>query len=114
MILQRCPRCLDGRVYGGFIKMNDECPLCGYAFGHEEGYFTGAMYISYLIGLGLMLGIVGILWPFWPTHSIEGIWVLLLVASVGYFALVPLVFRYSRVVWMHLDYVATVRRSEQR
>ena len=113
MIRQRCPRCLQGRVYRGFIKMNDECPWCGYVFGREEGYFVGAMYISFLIGLVLMLAIVGILWPFWPTHSIGGVGVLLAVASVGYFVLVPIVFRYSRVVWMHLDYVVT-RRTEGR
>jgi hypothetical protein len=90
--------------------MHDSCPKCGYVFGREEGYFTGAMYISYAIGLGLVFAIVGILWPFWPTHTLAGIGVLLAVASVAYFAFVPLVYRYSRVVWLHLDYVVSVRR----
>jgi Protein of unknown function (DUF983) len=110
MILQRCPRCMQGRVFCGFVSTNERCPWCGYRFGREEGYFTGAMYISYLMGLAVVFALIGILWPFWPSHSLGAIGVLLAVASAGYLLFVPLVFRYSRVVWLHLDYVVAVRR----
>ena len=110
MIRQRCPRCLEGKVYRRLIDMHDRCPNCGYVFGREEGYFTGAMYLSYLGGLVIVFALIGILWPFWPSHSITAVEVLLGIASVLYLAFVPIVFRYSRVVWLHLDYVVTVRR----
>ena len=111
---QRCPRCLQGRVFRGPVAMNDACPFCGYVFGREEGYFTGAMYVSYFIGLVVVFAIIGILWRFWPTHSLGGVGALLGVASLVYLAFVPVVFRTSRVVWLHLDYVATVRRHGDR
>ena len=36
--------------------------------------------------------------------------ILFAVAAVVYLAFVPMIFRYSRVLWLHLDYVVTVRR----
>lgn len=97
-------------MYCGFLSMNDRCPTCGYVFGREEGYFTGAMYLSYLIGLGVVFALIGILWPFWPSHSLGALGALLGVASLAYLLFVPLVYRWSRVVWLHLDYVVEVRR----
>ena len=68
------------------------------------------MYVSYGIGLVVVFAIIGILWPFWPTHSMAGVGVLCVVASLAYLLFVPVVFRYSRVLWLHLDYVLSVRR----
>jgi uncharacterized protein (DUF983 family) len=110
MIRQRCPRCLQGKVFRRFLDMNERCPQCDYRFGREEGYFTGAMYLSYTAGLIIVFGIFGLLWAFWPSHSISAAVLLLSIASVLYLALVPVVYRYSRVVWLHLDYVIAVRR----
>jgi hypothetical protein len=98
-------------VFGGFVSMNERCPWCDYVFGREEGYFTGAMYISYLIGLAVVFAIIGVVWPFWPSHTLGAIGALLAVACSAYLAFVPIVFRYSRVVWLHLDYVVAVRRE---
>ena len=110
MFMQRCPRCMRGAVFCRFVDMEDACPQCGYRYGREEGYFTGAMYVSYTIGLVVMFGLIGILWPFWPSHSMGGLGVLVGAAAVLYLAFVPMIYRYSRVVWLHLDYVLTVRR----
>lgn len=44
--------------------MNDRCPTCGLHFNREPGYFLGAMYISY----GLGLAVIGVLWGFVVRH----------------------------------------------
>ena len=49
---QLCPRCRTGdifrsSIFRGFPKMHECCPVCGLKFEREEGYFLGAMYISY-------------------------------------------------------------------
>ena len=102
ILKQRCPRCLTGKVFRGVLSMNERCPVCGLRFGREEGYFTGAMYVSYLIALALVFGIFGILWLF-SSRTMLAMYVLLGVTTVVYLPLVPLVYRYSRVVWMHFD-----------
>ena len=100
VLRQRCPRCRQGPVFRGATAMNPRCPVCGLPFEREEGYFLGAMYISYalsicFLGLGTWVG-SGLL-PGWDL-----VWVAVLV-TVAYLPLVPMVFRYSRVIWIHFD-----------
>jgi uncharacterized protein (DUF983 family) len=47
MLTQRCPRCRHGAVCAGLFRMHARCPVCGLVFAREQGYFTGAMYLSY-------------------------------------------------------------------
>jgi uncharacterized protein (DUF983 family) len=53
---QVCPRCRNGRIFRKsafrFPGMHERCPVCGLKFEREPGYFLGAMYIGY--GLGLL------------------------------------------------------------
>jgi hypothetical protein len=80
--------------------MNDPCPECGLVFQREEGYFLGAMYVSYALGCA----IVGVAWfiasSLWP--DVPGM-LLCLGLFAAYVPLMPWVFRYSRVIWMHFD-----------
>jgi len=103
MFRQRCPRCFTGRVFRGVVDMNETCPVCGLRFEREPGYFTGAMYISYLISLVLLFAIFGVVWFLLPHQSLGQVGLLCLVCGIVYLPLVPLVFRYSRILWMHLD-----------
>ena len=81
--------------------MNEFCPACGYKFERGPGYFTGAMYFSYALGIPLMVAgtVAGKYWvvPSWPLHRILlAVWVITL-------PLAPAVFRYSRVLFIHFD-----------
>lgn len=100
ILRQRCPRCGEGRVFRGSTSMNSTCPVCGLAFEREPGYFLGALYVSYTIAiviLGLMLWVGCLLLPDWDMGNV------VLLAGVCYLPLVPLVFRLSRVIWIHFD-----------
>ncbi len=81
--------------------MHPRCPACGLVFEREPGYFTGAMVVSYLIAVGVYAGFVLLLWSL-PGSRVE---IALLVATVLFLVTVPAIFRYSRVVWMHLDHL---------
>ncbi len=72
-------------------------------YGRENGYFTGAMIVSYAIAapLGLLLfgawwllGSVGLGWSFE--------WVFL-ATVLSLLPFTPAIFRSSRVIWMHFD-----------
>jgi len=97
----RCPRCLKGRVWARFVSMNAACPLCGFVFDRESGYFAGAMVISYALAVPILAGIVIAL----ITLGGVDVVVALIVGNTGYLVLVPFIFRYSRVVWLHLDWL---------
>jgi uncharacterized protein (DUF983 family) len=101
ILLQRCPRCLEGSVFGGAVTMRESCPECGHKFEREPGYFTGAMYASYFLAIPVLGLITLLLYWLLPGWELENV---VLLAALPFVLLVPLVFRYSRVVWMHIDH----------
>jgi hypothetical protein len=87
-------------MFRGRFEMNDPCPVCGLVFQREEGYFLGAMYVSYGLASGIMISfyfLATALLPDWNGTLIA------LLVMVPYLLLVPAVFRYSRVVWTHFE-----------
>jgi hypothetical protein len=97
---QRCPRCLDGSIWHGFLSMNVKCPVCGLVFEREPGYFTGAMVVSYALAIPVLGAIVIGLMTLGALDAVPA----LVIGDLAYLALVPLIFRYSRVLWLHFDW----------
>lgn len=96
----RCPRCLDGRVWRSFLGMNERCPRCGLVFEREPGYFTGAMVVSYLIAVPTF-GLIVIALLVLGAETL----VALVAGGALYLALAPFILRYSRVIWLHFDWI---------
>lgn len=96
----RCPRCRRGLVYRSLLGMNNLCPVCGLKFERESGYFIGSMYISYGFAAILVTLFSFILSRLYPEMEFH--WIVLL-AGVALLPFVPMIIRYSRVLWMHFD-----------
>src|ERR1700686_190132 len=74
ILCQRCPRGRAGSIFRysifrGFPKMQERCPVCDLKFEREPGYFLGAMYVSYGLGIVIVTIIAAALW------SITGWWI---------------------------------------
>jgi uncharacterized protein (DUF983 family) len=101
---QRCPRCRMGRIFHysifrGFPKMCERCSICDLKFEREPGYFLGAMYISFGLGVLIMAPIALLLWAltgWWITKVTLGAVVLFLPFS-------PTITLFARVLWIYLD-----------
>jgi len=53
----RCPRCGEGRLFAGFLKVADECRFCGLKFGFENAGDGAVPFLILLIGgIGVGLG----------------------------------------------------------
>jgi uncharacterized protein (DUF983 family) len=101
---QRCPKCHEGQIFRaslwrGFLSTNESCPVCGMKFEREPGYFLGAMYISYLLSIPPGLAIVLAIWR-WTKWDFD--WVMGC-AFLLYLPMVPVVTRWSRVLWLYVD-----------
>ena len=109
---QLCPRCRMGRIfrpnvhwgvdwgaYWGFPKTNDCCRVCDLLFNREPGYFLGAMYISYALGLALVAALGAIVWLLtgWGFTKVV-LW-----ALVIFLPFAPMLTFLSRVLWIYLD-----------
>lgn len=82
------------------IVMNEACPICGHRFTREQGFFQGAMYVSYVLATGLFL-VLG--WTaYFALAPRIGLFPAIGGAVVLHLAAVPMIFRYSRVIWSHL------------
>ncbi len=104
ILRQRCPRCRRGSIfrysiYRGFPRMCERCAVCDLKFQREEGYFLGAMYISFCLALVIIALIAVLLWVitgWWITRVT--IW-----AVVLFLPLAPAISLFARVLWIYLD-----------
>jgi len=101
IVTQRCPVCLDGRMFGSRLRMHPTCPVCGHRFEREQGFFQGAMYVSWVLGVSYLAGL-GVLAQLLLVPRIGIAWAVACVVAI-HVACIPLVFRYSRVIWAHLN-----------
>lgn len=95
---QRCPVCLEGKVFESLWRMHERCPHCETVFRREGGYFLGALYYSYGMGCILLIPLGVLSWNSDIPIPVIGILAMIQTALFS-----PLLFRYSRVLWLHMD-----------
>ncbi|KOY86303.1 hypothetical protein AD998_09245 [bacterium 336/3] len=106
LVQNKCPNCHKGKVFEvknvlfswGFSKMNEECSFCNFKFDKEPGYFFGAMYVSY--GLGMLEGILTYLICHYILNIPKFDWILFIMCSV-ILSLCFFNFRLSRLIWIY-------------
>jgi hypothetical protein len=104
LIKGKCPRCREGEMFAypitklsKFNKMNGHCPRCGQRFEPEPGFYQGAMYVGYgftiavILLIGLSLYLLGDPSDTVYIGTVIGVMILL----------VPLNYRYSRIVYLY-------------
>jgi len=79
--------------------MHEACPSCGLQFNREQGYYIGAMYVSYLLSIPPVLVLDVVLWR--VAHWSFG--AAILGAFFAYLPVVPFAVRLSRVIWIYVD-----------
>lgn len=99
ILRQRCPRCREGKIFRRRLTMNWFCPVCELRLLREPGYTTVAIELSYVITIPILVGGMAF---FALVVRMETVWAAV-AASVLFLVLSPLVFRYSRVLWVYLD-----------
>ncbi len=103
ILQQLCPRCRAGKIFHKsvwvFPQMYERCPACDLKFEREAGYFLGAMYISYGLGLGVIAALAALVWE--VTR-----WSILKSTAGGivlFLPLAPVLTWMARVLWIYLD-----------
>ena len=107
-ITQRCPVCLEGKVFKSLLGMNSHCPVCGIKFERETGYFLNSMLIGYVVGF-LILVPTAVLLYFLNVDLLVFSIVIIVESALMW----PLVFRYARILWMHADQLLDPRQPEE-
>ena len=103
ILLSLCPRCRRGGIFRKsvwlFPGMNVRCPACGLKFEREDGYFLGAMYFGYGLGIVAIAGLAVLVWEVtkWPLmKSVTG-------GILLFVPLAPVLTWMARVLWIWMD-----------
>src|SRR5215471_16966944 len=84
---QRCPVCGRGKVFSGWFKTYERCPVCNFAYEREPGYYTGAMAFNLVVS-ELLIAAIAI-----PLAVIQSVPLVILIAlGVTLAFLLPLLF----------------------
>ena len=68
----KCPRCREGKIFvsnnpyafkkNQYIKMYDNCPMCGQPTEIEIGFYYGTSYVSYALGIAFSVAVFVAWW----------------------------------------------------
>ena len=102
----KCPYCHEGDFFitknpydlKNFDKQPENCPVCHSTYMPENGFYYGAMYVSYGldIALGVALFILSNVIFDWGTTT----FLILFVVSI--LLLWTIIFRKARLIWINL------------
>ncbi len=106
ILYNKCPYCHEGEFFidknpfnlKKFDKQHDNCPVCKSTYMPENGFYYGAMYVSYGldIALGIALFILSNVIFSWGTTAFLTIFVITLLG------LWTIIFRKARLIWINL------------
>ena len=105
IINAKCPQCRKGDMFkhkwwqlSKFVKFYQLCPTCNLRFDREPGFFHGAMYISYAMIVAMVTTAWFILFFIFEDPELEVYIGVIIVLNI---VLLPIFFRYSRVLYLY-------------
>ena len=87
----RCPKCAEGKLFRAFLKVADQCTVCGEEFSHHRADDAPAYFVILIVGhivVALALEIEIVFAPPYWVHI--ALWIpLTLALALGLGALLP-------------------------
>ena len=100
-LLLRCPRCGEGPLYKRGYTMYEACPVCGWRYEREEGYWTGAMAVNLVVAELIVTAVVVPLAAYLAiTHQSPAALIFLAPLAV---VLPFLLYWHAKSLWMAID-----------
>ena len=103
----KCPRCHEGEFFdsrnpynfkkAGDIK--DTCSNCDLNYSPELGFYVGAMYVSYGLGIAMFITIWVALSVLYPAYSSM---LLISLIFISLIALGPYLYALSKIIWANM------------
>ncbi len=82
--------------------MNRDCPVCGLTFEKENGYFLGAMVVSYFLAAFSVIPTILLLRFYFETSIVT----MIFIPCLQVVLMNPLLFHASRMAWLYIDHAA--------
>ena len=102
----KCPQCREGDIFPVSVfsfkklsQVNHYCKVCNANFQPEPDFFYGAMYISYAFSVALVIASLVAMNVLFEDPEL---WMYLSTVVVSNIILLPLMHRYSKVIYLYL------------
>ena len=103
----KCPRChkgefLESRNVYNLKKtgnLREKCDYCDLKYSREPGFYFGAMFVSYALGVALFVTLwvaTVVLYPEYPPELLLGV-IIVAVVILG-----PYLYALSKIIWANL------------
>lgn len=112
-----CPKCHEGKFFTHHpydLKhagdLLEECPVCGLKYEKEPGFYYGAMYVSYALGVALFVTCwtsFNLFFP-WLTTGVQ----IGLIIALSLLA-APYLYALSKIIWANLFFSYDKQAAEQ-
>lgn len=102
----KCPRCQEGEFYTSHPydlknagNLHEHCSQCGLKYEIEPGFYQGAMYVSYALGVALFVTL-------WVSFNLFFSWLStgaqVTIVAVSSLLLTPYMYALSKIIWANL------------
>ncbi len=102
----RCPRCQEGDFFVStpydLKRMGDihvHCNICGLKYAKEPGFYYGAMYVAYALGVALFVTLWVSFNLFIPSLSTGWQIAIIIFATI---ILAPYLYALSKIIWANM------------
>ncbi len=102
----KCPRCHEGEFYKGHPykystmgRVHENCSKCDLKYNIEPSFFQGSYYVSYALGVALLITVSVLKLIFFPE---AGPLDLLISIIVSLILLSPLLYALSKIIWINV------------
>jgi uncharacterized protein (DUF983 family) len=112
-LLLRCPNCGKGKLFRRGFTMYEKCPVCGWRYEREEGYWTGAVAVN-LVVTELLIALVAVPLAVALALAQKPVTLLIIIGLPLPFILPLLFFRHAKSFWMSIDFMLHPVDPEER
>jgi len=115
----RCPRCQEGEFMMSHAydlskvgEIHEHCNVCGLKYSKEPGFYYGAMYVAYALGVALFVTLWVSFNLFFDNVSIGWQIGIIIFATI---LLAPYLYALSKIIWanMFIKYDKDAIKREQ-
>jgi len=102
----KCPRCQEDEFFVShpydLSKIGDikeHCSECGLKYEKEPGFYYGAMYVAYALGVALFVSLWTSFNLFFPSVGV-GMQILVIIVATVVFS--PFIYALSKIIWANM------------
>ena len=113
-----CPQCQESHMmianpyrFSTMGEVKDKCEVCGLDLKPEPGFYYGAMYVSYALGVAVFVTI----WAScnWFFDNV-GVWTQISLVLIALIGLGPYLYALSKVIWANFFFSFKANATSSR